>query len=110
MLIVVWVAVTITFTLSRIVPADPARMVAGLEADPEAVAQVRENLGLNDSLPVQYVNYLGAHARLDFGDSFQTQRPLLPDILEALPASLELIVVSFTMVTVIGIVLGIAWA
>ena len=110
MLIVVWVAVTITFTLSRIVPADPARMVAGLEADAEAVAQVRENLGLDDPLPVQYVNYLSDLARLDFGDSLRTQRPLLPDLLEALPASLELIVVSFTMVTVIGIVLGIAWA
>lgn len=110
MLIVVWVAVTITFILSRIVPADPARLVAGLEADAEAVAQVRENLGLDDPVVVQYFNYLGDLVRLDFGDSLQTQRPLLPDMMAALPASLELIIVSFALITVIGIALGIAWA
>ena len=49
----------ITFTLSRIVPGDPARMMAGEQAPEEAVERIREEMGLNDPIPKQFVDYVG---------------------------------------------------
>ena len=110
LVLVVLVAVSITFALSRIVPADPARLAAGLEAGPEQVEQVRQDMGLDDPIVVQYVRYITGLMRGDFGDSIRTRGPILDDVIEALPASIELIVVSFTLFAVLGIVAGIIWA
>lgn len=52
----------ITFTLSRIVPGDPARMMAGEQAPEEAVERIREEMGLNDPIPKQFVDYVGGRA------------------------------------------------
>ena len=76
MLVVVWAAVTVTFILSRIVPADPARLAAGMQAGPEQVAEVRRQLGLDRPLPEQYVDYVTGLVRGDFGDSVQTRGPV----------------------------------
>ena len=110
LLVVVLVAVTITFALSRIVPADPARLAAGLEAGPEQVERVRQDMGLDDPVMVQYVRYITGLVRGDFGDSIRTRQPILGDVVEALPASIELIVVSFTIFASLGILAGIVWA
>ena len=110
LLVVVLVAVTITFALSRIVPADPARLAAGLEAGPEQVERVRQDMGLDDPVMVQYVRYITGLVRGDFGDSIRTRQPILGDVVEALPASVELIVVSFTIFASLGILAGIVWA
>ena len=108
--VVVLAAVTITFALSRIVPADPARLAAGLEAGPEQVERVRQDLGLDDPIPVQYVRYIGGLLTGDFGDSLRTRGPIFDDVVESLPASLELIAVSFTIFASLGILLGVVWA
>lgn len=110
LLVVVLVAVTITFALSRIVPADPARLAAGLEAGPEQVERVRQDMGLDDPVMLQYVRYITGLVRGDFGDSIRTRQPILGDVVEALPASIELIVVSFTIFASLGILAGIVWA
>lgn len=110
LVLVLWVAVTVTFVLSRIVPADPARLAAGIDAGPEQVAEVRKEMGLDRPLLVQYGRYMGGLVQGDLGDSVQTRQPVLDDILGALPASLELIVLSFTIYAVIGVLAGIAWA
>lgn len=110
LLVVVLVAVSITFALSRIVPADPARLAAGLEAGPEQVERVRQDMGLDDPVMVQYVRYITGLVRGDFGDSIRTRQPILDDVVEALPASIELIVVSFTIFASLGILAGIVWA
>ncbi len=110
LLVVVLVAVSITFALSRIVPADPARLAAGLEAGPEQVERVRQDMGLDDPVVVQYVRYITGLVRGDFGDSIRTRQPILGDVVEALPASIELIVVSFTLFASLGILAGIVWA
>ena len=110
LLVVVLVAVSITFALSRIVPADPARLAAGLEAGPEQVERVRQDMGLDDPVMVQYVRYITGLVRGDFGDSIRTRGPILDDVVEALPASIELIVVSFTIFASLGILAGAAWA
>lgn len=110
LLVVVWAAVTVTFVLSRVVPADPARLAAGMQAGPEQVAEVRRQLGLDRSLPEQYVSYVSGLARGDFGDSVQTRRPVLDDLGAYLPATLELVLVSFVIFALLGIGLGVIWA
>ncbi|MEV7232172.1 ABC transporter permease [Polymorphospora sp. NPDC051019] len=109
-LLVVWIAVSITFVLSRLVPADPARLAAGLDAGPEQVAQVRTDMGLDQPLPVQYLRYLGDLVTGDLGDSIQTRQPVLDDLAAAVPASLELILLSYLGYAAIGVLAGIAWA
>ncbi len=66
----------ITFALSHMVPADPARMIAGPRASKSAVEKIREDYGLNDPLPVQYIDYVKGVIQLDFGTSFSSRRPV----------------------------------
>lgn len=108
--LVVWAAVSLTFVLSRIVPADPARLAAGLQAGPEQVAEVRRVLGLDKPLFTQYVDYITGIARLDLGDSIQTREPVLADVGRYLPATLELVLAAFAIYAVLGVSLGIVWA
>jgi peptide/nickel transport system permease protein len=97
----------ITFALSHIVPADPARLVAGPRASQAAVEKVRERYGLNDPLTTQYVRYMKGIVRLDFGDSTSSRRPVSKDIKQYLPATIELSVVAFILSVLVGLPLGI---
>lgn len=100
----------ITFTLSHLVPADPARMIAGPRASKAAVEKIRDDYGLNDPLPVQYVNYVKGVVQLDFGTSFSSRRPVNEDLGRYLPATIELGLYAFLIATIIGIPLGVASA
>lgn len=97
----------ITFVLSRVVPANPVAMAAGLGASTEQVAEVRRVMGLDEPLPVQYVRYMQGLARLDFGASIRTQRAVGQDLRVFLPATFELVGVSFTLYMLIAIPLGV---
>ncbi len=110
LLVVIWAAVTLTFFLSRVVPADPARLAAGLQAGPEQVAEVRRLLGLDQPLFVQYVDYLTGLLQGDLGRSVQTRGPVIDDILVYLPATLELVIVAALGFSLVGIALGVVWA
>ncbi len=96
-----------TFSLSHIIPGDPARLMAGPRAGKSAVEKIREQYGLNDPLPVQYVSYIQNLLRGDLGTSFTTRRPVADDLRRYLPATLELGALAFLMSTVIGIPLGV---
>lgn len=109
-LVVVWAAGSLTFLLSRVVPADPARLAAGLNAGPEQVAEVRRALGLDLPLWQQYVNYWAGILRLDFGDSVQSRQPVLGDVLHYFPATLELVLLALVIYAVLGVTLGVVWA
>ena len=98
---------TITFIVSRILPNDPARLYAGARARPETLDAVRQDLGLDDSVPSQYVNYLGDLFRGDLGTSFATKRDIASDIVDRLPATLELAIVSTALAMMVGIPLGV---
>lgn len=110
LLVVVWTAVTLTFILSRLIPADPARLAAGLQAGPEQVEEVRKQLGLDRPLLEQYFNYLSGVVQLDLGKSIQTRQPVVDDIFKYLPATLELVFAAFITYAVLGIVFGVLWA
>jgi peptide/nickel transport system permease protein len=100
----------ITFTLSHLVPADPARMIAGPRASKTSVDKIREQYGLNDPLPVQYVNYVDGVLHLDFGKSFSSRRPVSEDLGRYLPATIELGLYAFLISMIVGIPLGVASA
>ena len=97
----------VTFTLSHVVPGDPARLMAGPRASKSAVDKIRERYGLNDPLPEQYVNYVAGVLRLDLGDSFTSRRPVKEDLQRYLPATLELGLCAFVLSTLVGVPLGV---
>jgi len=97
----------VTFALSHVVPGDPARLMAGPRASTSAVEKIRERYGLNDPLPVQYVDYVKGVVRLDFGDSFTSRRPVREDLQRYLPATVELALYAFLVSTVVGVPLGV---
>lgn len=105
-LVVVGVSI-ITFTISHLVPGDPARLVAGDRATPEIVAHIRAELGLDQPLPQQYMHYMGQLLRGDLGVSIRTRRPVLQDIAAFFPATLELALVALILATIVGIPLGV---
>ena len=97
----------ITFVISNIVPNDPARLYAGARAKPEQVAAVREKLGLNDTLAVQFGRYVSTLARGDFGESFKTRRAISEDLKTFFPATMELVVFAMLLALIIGIPIGV---
>src|SRR4051812_18905452 len=110
LLLVVWAAVSLTFVLSRVVPADPARLAAGLQAGPEQVAQVRHLLGLDQPLLTQYWHYISGIARFDLGTSIQTRQSVSSDLWAFLPATLELVIAAFVVYVAIGLSMGVVWS
>ncbi|TPI78469.1 ABC transporter permease [Mesorhizobium sp. B2-8-9] len=92
----------IVFGLQSVIPADPARAIAGPSAPPETVEAMRKQLGLDDPAVVQYGRFLLRLAHADLGTSVRTRQPVFDDIQQYLPATLELALAS--------IVLGVALA
>ncbi len=97
----------ITFGLSHVIPGDPARLMAGPRASKSAVAKIREQYGLDDPLPQQYLKYVQGLFRGDLGTSFTTRRPVVEDLKRYLPATIELGAAAFVLSTLVGIPLGI---
>lgn len=95
------------FAIARIIPGDPARIALGPNATAEAVAALREKLHLDASFFAQYGYFLADLARGDLGISLYTNRPVMADIAQFLPATLELVIVSGLMMVAIGLPLGI---
>jgi dipeptide transport system permease protein len=99
--------VVITFILTRALPGDPAAYFAGGAATQEAVDQVREQLGLNKSLPEQFLAYIAALARGDLGLSLTTGQPVLQELLARLPASLEMVLLALLLACAVALPLGV---
>jgi peptide/nickel transport system permease protein len=97
----------ITFVLSQLLPGDPARMVAGQFASAEQITAVRERLGLDRPVPVQYFRYLGRLLRGDLGISFSSQQAVTEELRIFFPATIELTLVAMILTVVIGLPLGI---
>jgi ABC-type dipeptide/oligopeptide/nickel transport system permease component len=98
------------FLLLHLVPGDPARLVAGLDATEADVALIRHDLGLDQPLPVQYLTWIGNLLRGDMGRSTRSHNPVTYEIGLRLPATWELTLVSITIAVVIGLVAGITAA
>ena len=97
----------ITFLLARVMPSDPAVLYIGPKARADEIARVRHELGLDRSLPVQYGIYMGDLLHGDLGTSIGTKRPVLQEILDRAPATLELLFTGMLLAVLIGIPLGV---
>lgn len=107
-IIPVLIGVTLlVFIISHAIPGDPARMMAGQKASREAVENIRKSLGLDRPLPEQYLRYLVGLAKGDLGMSIRNQRPVLDDLENFFPATLELTLLSIIFCISVGLPLGI---
>ncbi|MBP0617741.1 ABC transporter permease [Jiella mangrovi] len=100
--------VAISFFLIKLIPGDPAVLMLGPNATADAVANLRSQMGLDQPLVNQFFIYLGNVARGDLGMSWQTANPVLTDLLQRFPATLELVTLSLLLALAIGIPLGVA--
>ncbi|HEV7266761.1 MAG TPA: ABC transporter permease [Falsiroseomonas sp.] len=100
---------TLVFVIVRIVPGDPALVILGDQATPEAAAALRERLGLDRPLWTQYLDFLTSALRGDFGTSMVTGRPILDEVAAVLPHTVDLTVASMLFGTLVGVPVGI-WA
>lgn len=94
------------FILSRIVPGDPARMALGPRATEASVQQLREEMHLDKSVPEQYKYWATGVLHGDFGNSVNTKRPVIEDVKEFLPATIELVLYSGFLLVVVSVILG----
>ncbi|MEX1058713.1 MAG: ABC transporter permease [Natronospirillum sp.] len=104
--VVMLVVAFIAFSLFRFV-GDPVHNMVGQEASAQDRAMVREQLGLNDPVPVQFLRFVGQAVQGNFGMSYRMARPVSQVIAERLPATLELALVSGSLALSIGIGLGV---
>jgi len=97
----------VTFSLTRLIPGDPCLVALGERATEQQCMEYRERMGLNESIPVQFVRYLGNLARGDLGTSLRTKQPVGEIVLLRLPVTVELAVSSMILATIVGVTLGI---
>jgi len=99
--------ILIMFILVRVLPGDPARLIAGLEASEEDVERIRELLGLNRPLHEQFIGYMLSVLRGDLGTSLKFGTPVICEIMARLPYTIQLAVAAELLAAAIGIPLGI---
>jgi ABC-type dipeptide/oligopeptide/nickel transport system permease component len=107
MIIVFAGLVVVAFLLTHVLPGDPAQAAAGRNATAAQVALVRARLGLNDSLIVQFWRYLRGLLRGDLGTSVFTHEPVMSDIGQVLPSSIELVIAAMVINVVVAVPLGV---
>jgi len=101
---------TLVFALIHLIPGDPAQAMLGEGASPEDITQLRERLGLDRPLLVQYASFLQGLLRGDLGVSLRNDLPVTQQILERMPATAELAFASMTVAVLIALPLGIVAA
>ncbi len=99
--------IVISFVLTRALPGDPAVYFAGDMADKDSIEQVRRALGLDRSWVEQFVIYVGNLANGDWGMSLSTGRPVTEELLNRLPASLELTLIGLGLAIAVAVPLGV---
>ncbi len=108
-ILAILVALTVsiaTFTLLNFA-TDPAEAIAGEDADPEVVQQIRERYGLDRPLPVQYAHWIGGLLRGDFGESYHWKQPVAALIAKHAPVTIKLALLSVAVTILIALPLGI---
>jgi ABC-type dipeptide/oligopeptide/nickel transport system permease component len=97
----------VAFLLLYVAPGDPVMAMVGERADEATIARLREELRLNDPLPVQFGHYVGGIVKGDLGRSYITNRPIRKDILERFPKTMQLAGAAMLLATIIGITIGV---
>ena len=98
----------LAFILIRWIPGDPIMLLLGERgADPQAYQEMKENLGLDQPVMVQYLSFLGNALQGDLGDSIISKRPVVEEFFDRFPATLELGLIALLFATLVGIPLGV---
>ena len=97
----------IVFTGVRMIPGDPARVMAGTDADAAGLEEVREKYGLHDPIPVQYVRWIGLALRGDLGESIRTRQPVAWTVAIKLPITVELACLALLIALALAIPAGV---
>lgn len=95
------------FLMVHLMPGDPARIMAGIDASPEDIERVRVSLGLQDPLPLQYIRFVGRALVGDFGESFRTRKPVIEEVRSRYFNTLLLGIASILVAIVFGGLTGI---
>jgi len=106
-LLVLCAASFITFTLARVIPSDPALAYIGPKATAADSAKLRITLGLDQPIPIQYFKYVWQTLNGNWGYSLSTKQPVLAEIIDRLPATLELIFFAMSFAVIFGVVMGV---
>lgn len=112
-LLLTLLAVTfLTFSLVSLLPGDPVNAILGVEGDrdPEVVAQIRADLGLDDPFLVRYVNWLGDAARGDLGQSYITDQEVMDTITQRVPVTAQLAFMAIILAVVLAVPIGVIGA
>lgn len=106
----IWLVATLIFLVLRLIPGDPAELLlsgGGVAPDPEQVRELRERLGLEAPLLVQYTAFMKQLAHLDLGTSLTDDYPVLDEIAKRLPRTIELILAASLIAIAVGLPLGV---
>ena len=96
----------LTMMLTSLLPGDPARTIAGPEADPEDVEAVREDLRLGEPLPARFAGWVGDAATGDLGRSYRTNQPVMEAITERMPVTIQIGAMAIVIALLVAIPLG----
>ncbi len=99
--------VLVSFLLTRALPGDPAVYFAGPMADEQSITEIRQQMGLDRPLPLQFVSYIGDMLQGELGQSISTGQPVLTELASRLPASLELTLFALLLSLLVALPLGI---
>ncbi len=97
----------LVFTMLELSPGDPAQIILGMKATPEALDNLREQMGLNDPFLVRYLRYIANAVRGDFGTSWRTNLSVVMEIVQRIPVTLRVALGAMVLMVLIGIPVGI---
>lgn len=107
MIFILFLVSVIVFSLINILPGDPALLILGQEATPDALANLRQSMGLNDPLYLQYLHWLGGVLQGNLGYSVADHTPVMTILMSKIPVTIELTILSFVVALAIAIPAGI---
>src|SRR5271154_5205494 len=101
--VTLFTVLTLVFVIVRILPGDPAQLILGDQASREAIEAMHVKLGLDRPIALQYVSFLSGAVRGDWGVSMVTGRPVLSEVVDVLPWTIDLTLVSLALGLAIGV-------
>lgn len=107
LLLTVFIMTTIVFFLVRVLPGDPAAVIAGIDAEPEQVQAIQRELGLDRPVFEQYLHWIWDVLRFDFGNSLFDERPAMGEILRRFPLTISIAVLAFAISLLIAVPVGV---
>lgn len=103
---VLWGAVTVVFLVLRVIPADPALLILGVDATPEQLEALRQRMGLDSPVIVQYFDYLVSAVQLDFGTSYRLGQDAMSLVMDRVPATASLAFTAMLIAVIFGLAFG----